>query len=176
MKLLNKYFSDDIWKPTPIEEWKYSGLELINKIEPHEYVIDVGCGYNMFKDKIPNLLGIDSVNDEANIKISIEEFSRLYRGDKFDVALCLGSINFGDKLVITKQISKIVSILKDTSRIYWRCNPNSRDHDNDMCAQINFFPWSEEWMIHFAKLFNYKINYMKYEPNKVRLYCEWKRT
>jgi hypothetical protein len=170
---LDTYFKGDIWEPTPIEEWKYSGLELINRIEPHEYVIDVGCGYNMFKNKIPNLLGIDPQNDEADIKISIEEFEP---DNKFDVALCLGSINFGDDHVITQQISKIVSILKDTSRIYWRCNPDSRDHDNSMCAEIPFFPWSEEWMEHFAKLFNYEINFMKYEPNKVRLYCEWKRT
>jgi len=173
MKILEKYFGGTVWEPTPIEEWKYSGLEIINKIEPHEYVIDVGCGFNMFKNKIPNLLGIDPQNDEADIKISIEDFEP---DDKFDVALCLGSINFGDEEVITQQISKIVSILKDTSRIYWRCNPDSRDHDNSMCIEIPFFPWSEEWMIHFAKLFNYEINFMKPEPNKVRLYCEWKRT
>jgi hypothetical protein len=167
---LDNYFKGDIWKPTPIEEWKYSGLELINKIEPHEYVIDIGCGFNMFKNKIPNLLGIDPANDEADIKISIEEFEP---DAKFDVALCLGSINFGDESVITKQISKIVSILKATSRIYWRCNSGSHDHIGD--EDLNFFPWNEEWMRHFAKLFNYNIIVMEYEPNKLRLYSEWKR-
>ena len=184
LKQLIRYFygDGDLWKPDPIEEWKYSGLALIDKIEPHEYVIDVGCGFNFFKDKIPNLLGIDVANPAADIKASIEEFKVNEAGehrppdDKFDVALCLGSINFGDEHVIEQQISKVVSMLKDTSRIYWRCNPAVRDHGNYMCDEIPFFVWSEEWLVYFSELFNYEINFMNYEPNKIRLYCEWKRT
>jgi excinuclease ABC subunit A len=41
--------------------------QIVDKIKPHETVIDVGCGYNLFKDKIPNLLGIDPANDAADI-------------------------------------------------------------------------------------------------------------
>ena len=118
-KKLNKYFSK-VWEPSPIGEWEYSGIQIIDKIKPHETVIDVGCGYNLFKDKIKNLLGIDPANDEADIKISLEHF---LPDDKYDVALCLGSINFGDVNRITNQIAKVISILNDTSRIYWRCNP-----------------------------------------------------
>ena len=71
----------------------------------------------------------------------------------------------------------MVSILKDTSRIYWRCNPGHHDHDDDMCSQISFFPWDEEWMEHFADMFNFKINFMTYEHNnnRQRLYSEWIR-
>jgi len=172
---LNEYFNGNIWEPSPIDEWEYSGIQLVDKIKPHEYVIDIGCGFNMFKDKIPNLLGIDPVNDAADIKISLEHF---LPDDKFDVALCLGSINFGDVTKITNQISKVINILKDTSKIYWRCNPGYHDHDDyDKCSQISFFPWNEEWMEHFADMFNYKIKFMKYETHKThnrqRLYSEW---
>ena len=121
------YYFENVWEPSPIDEWEYSGIQIIDKIKPRETVIDVGCGYNLFKDKIPNLLGIDPENDEADIKISLEHF---LPDDKYDVALCLGSINFGDVNRITNQIAKVISILKDTSRIYWRCNPGHHDHDN----------------------------------------------
>ena len=168
------YYFENVWEPSPIDEWEYSGIQIVDKIKPHETVIDVGCGYNLFKDKIPNLLGIDPANDAADIKISLEHF---LPDDKFDVALCLGSIHFGDINRITNQIAKVVSILNNTSRIYWRCNPGHHDHDDDMCSQISFFPWNEEWMEHFADMFNYKINFMKYENHKTlnrhRLYSEW---
>ena len=170
---LNEYFNK-VWELSPIDEWEYSGLSLLRKIAPHKTVIDVGCGDNLFKDKIPNLLGTDPANDAADIKINIEEFEP---DNKYDVALCLGSINFGNEKKITNQISKVISILNDTSRIYWRCNPGHHDHDNQECSQISFFPWNEEWMEYFADMFNYKINFMTYENhktlNKQRLYSEW---
>jgi len=173
---LNEYFGKNIWEPSVLENWEYSGIQLVDKVKPHEYVIDVGCGFNVFKDKIPNLLGIDPANNAADIKISIEEFEP---DDKFDVAFCLGSIHFGDELKITKQISKVVSILKDTSRIYWRCNPGYHDHDDELCSTISFFPWTKTKMEFFANMFNYQIEFMTFEKakhtNRIRLYSEWIR-
>ena len=172
---LNYYFSN-VWEPSPIDDWEYSGLSLLKKIAPHETVIDVGCGYNLFRDKIPNLVGIDPANDAADIKISLEHF---LPDDKFDVALCLGSIHFGDVTKVTNQIVKVVSILKDTSRIYWRCNPGYHDHDDELCSTINYFPWTKTKMEFFADMFNYQIEFMTFEKakhtNRIRLYSEWKR-
>ena len=58
-------------------------------------------------------------------------------------------------------------------------NDQHHDHDDDMCSQISFFPWNEEWMEHFADMFNYKINFMKNETHTTldrhRLYSEWIR-
>ena len=51
---LNEYFNK-VWEPSPVDEWEYSGLSLLRKIAPHETVIDVGCGDNLFKDKIISL-------------------------------------------------------------------------------------------------------------------------
>ena len=63
------YYFENVWEPSPLDDWEYSGIQIVDKIKPHETVIDVGCGYNLFKDKIPNLLGIDPANDAADIKI-----------------------------------------------------------------------------------------------------------
>ena len=49
-------------------------------------VLDVGCGYNEFKGKIDNLIGIDPYNVLADHEVGTLE----YRTDqKFDVILCL---------------------------------------------------------------------------------------
>ena len=175
-KELNKYFSD-VWKPSSLDTWEYSGIRLLDKIAWYESVIDVGCGYNLFKGKIHNLTGIDPANDAADIKAGIEHVTHFFPEQKFDVAICFGSINFGNEKKITNQISKMVSILNDTSRIYWRCNPGYHDHGNNMCSSIQFFPWNENYMYRFSDMFGYKINFMVNENhktlNKQRLYSEW---
>ena len=166
----NNYFST-IWEPN-FDEYTYSGWELLNKITRDEYVLDVGCGYNFFKPYLLYLVGIDSANKKADHIISIEDFET---NVKFDVALCLGSINFGSYQTVYNQIDKIVSLLKPKSRIYWRCNPGNYDHDNDQCKELDFFPWSYEYHEHFATNFGYNVHKICLEPYNGRIYAEWIR-
>ena len=56
-------FFGEIWKPHT-ETYNYTGWALVDevmKLNP-KAVLDVGCGYNQFKDRIPNLIGIDPYN------------------------------------------------------------------------------------------------------------------
>ena len=56
--VLSNYFGS-IWQPQT-KKFKYSGLKLIeeiNSLHPKN-VLDLGCGYNEFKGKIHNLLGL----------------------------------------------------------------------------------------------------------------------
>ena len=59
---------------------------------------------------------------------------------KFDVAFCLGSINFGNESNILNQIECVINCLNPQARIYWRCNPGLHDHGNEECETIEFFP------------------------------------
>lgn len=173
---LNEYFGTE-WRGN-LELLKWSGPALIHRIHPGEAVIDVGCGQNYFKGKIPNLLGIDPAFDQADVKQSIEDFET---AERFDVAFCLGSINFGDETDIENQLSKINSLLKKKARIYWRCNPGRQDHKTEGCKQIEFFPWSEEYLCHFAMMFGFRVTEMCWDTNAGaenphnRLYAEWTR-
>src|SRR6056300_581168 len=66
--VLEKYFSN-VWQPQT-KKFKHSGLKVIdevNALKPRA-VLDIGCGYNEFKGKIPNLVGIDPYNDNADQK------------------------------------------------------------------------------------------------------------
>jgi hypothetical protein len=166
---LNNYFATK-WK-SKLDQYQYSGWALVDKIQSNELVLEVGCGFNEFKSRIINLTGIDPANDRADVKVSIEEYSP---SNKFDVAFCLGSINFGDKLTIMNQIACVVNCLKSTARIYWRCNPGLADHGNEACKDIEFYPWSIDEHVKLSELFGFKLVTSCWDGD--RIYAEWSRS
>jgi hypothetical protein len=168
--LLNNYFNQH-WRGH-LNLYQYSGLNLSKKIKPEEWVLDVGCGINPFKPLVKNLVGIDPAFPQADHQITIEDFNTEQR---FDVAFCLGSINFGDSNNIKKQIKCVVNLLKPVSRIYWRVNPGLKDHGNKECQSIDFFPWSVQLLSDYAQEFKFKAIDIKQDLNN-RLYCEWSRS
>jgi len=166
---LNNYFST-VWRSN-LKQYKYSGFALVNKINPGELVLDVGCGYNEFKNLIPDLIGIDPANEKADFQTSIEHFRK---DIKFDVAFCLGSINFGGGANIISQINSVVHCLKPRARIYWRCNPGLHDHGNEACKDIDFYPWTIEKHAELADLFGFRLAVARWDTAN-RIYAEWSR-
>lgn len=166
---LDKYFST-VWHSN-LDQYQYSGWKLISKIHKDETVLDVGCGYNEFKQHIKNLIGIDPANENADVMLSIENFRK---DIKFDVAFCLGSINFGNEEIILNQIDCVVQCLKPQARIYWRCNPGLKDHGNQECEKIDFFPWSFEKHLDYSKKFGFTCQTLAWDSNN-RIYSEWTR-
>ena len=159
---LNAYFSK-IWQPD-MKKWKYSGLKLVdevNALNPRS-VLDVGCGYNEFKGKIKNLTGIDPYNDLADHKISIMDFRY---NKKFDVILCLGSVNFGSQDKITAEIAKTVHLLEEGGTIFFRVNPGV-SHDTKESRWIEFFAWNVPFIIELAEKFNLKVLDIRDDANQ----------
>ena len=159
---LNAYFSK-IWQPD-MKKWKYSGLKLIdeiNALNPRS-VLDVGCGYNEFKGKIQNLTGIDPYNDQADYKISIMDFRS---NEKFDVILCLGSVNFGSQDKITAEIAKTVMLLEQGGTMFFRVNPGV-SHDRPEARWIEFFAWNVPFIIDLAEKFKLKILDIRDDANQ----------
>ena len=170
---LNNYFST-VWRSN-LDQYKYSGWALVDKIRPGESVIDVGCGFNEFSRVVPNLIGVDPANSNADVKLPIEYFAADNDNrSKFDVAFCLGSINFGGGANIITQIKCVTDLLKPKARIYWRCNPGIADHGNQECNDIEFYPWTIEKHVEFADLFKFKLVTARWDTNN-RIYAEWHR-
>ena len=67
---MESYFNGK-WSDSSLDVYPYSGWSLVEKINAMnpDRVLDVGCGFNRFKDKINNLKGIDPYNDAADVKI-----------------------------------------------------------------------------------------------------------
>ena len=168
---LNLYFNQ-FWNPGS-GRIVTSHDVIATKLDQDENILDVGCGTNPLKHRFPNLIGIDPAFDQADIKCTIEDY---VPDHLFDVALCLGSINFGTIDIIENQIAKVVSCLKPKSRIYWRLNPGRQDHDHPMCKNIIFFPWTLELLNDFALKYSYvQIGQIESHAIRPRLYAEWVR-
>ena len=152
-------------------KWQYSGYSLLDKISPDESVIDIGCGRNLFKTHLPKLIGVDPATDEADYKMPILEFET---DQQFDVALCLGSVQFGDIDNIRAHLHKINSLLTPTGRIYWRCNEKP-------WLPEWFFRWSFDLHQELADEFGYDLRECKWDYytvddfNGYRIYAEWVR-
>ena len=159
---LHKYFSK-YWE-NDIKKWKYSGLALIdevNSLKPRA-VLDVGCGYNEFKGKINNLIGIDPYNNKADHEVGTLE----YRTDqKFDVIMCLGSINFGSRDKILAEIGRCVDLLEDRGTMFFRVNPGVQ-HDKSEAKWIEFYAWNVPFIIELSEMFNLKILDIRDDSNQ----------
>jgi cyclopropane fatty-acyl-phospholipid synthase-like methyltransferase len=175
--LLNNYFANS-WKSG--NGWSITNTSNIaSKINIDESVLDIGCGYNPFKEYLGDrLYAFDPAINCGDELCSLENFNNA--GTQWDVVLCMGSINFGTEEHIKAQIEKVVSLVKNGGRIYWRQNPGQADHDNEECKLVPFFSWSEEHNYSFASQFGckvseFKIDYHKTKNTKIRLYAEWQK-
>lgn len=166
--MLDHYF-ENVWRPN-LEQYKYSGWSILDQIKASDSVLDIGCGYNLLKPSLGNrLVGIDPYNNNADIRISIEDFKD---DRKFDVILCLGSINFGDETTILNQIKCMTSFCHAGTKVLWRQNPGRKDHNNEECQRIDFFDWSFEKNIKYAEEFGFRIKLLAWD-NGNRIYAEW---
>ena len=164
IKYSNRFFGE-IWKPNT-EKYTYTGWQLveeITKLNPKK-VLDVGCGYNQFKDRIPNLVGIDPYNNCADYQVDILEFSAV--AESFDVIIALGSINFNSKEDIEYRIANCVKLLSQNGKMFFRVNPGIQHVKG---SWVDVFPWSFEIAHEFAKKFNLRLETFK-KDNNSRLY------
>ena len=118
--ILDRYFRE-VWQPET-KKFKYSGLKVIdevNALNPKK-VIDIGCGYNEFKGKINNLIGLDPYNKNADINAKTLDY---VTDEKYDVVLALGSINFGSTDKVFSELEKVVSLTADGGKLFFRVNP-----------------------------------------------------
>lgn len=160
--VLKNYFSK-VWQPET-KKFKYSGLAIIDEVNAMspDNVIDIGCGYNEFKGKIKNLIGIDPYNDRADIDIHTLD----YKPDiQFDVAICLGSINFGSSDKILAELENVVNMVKSGGMLYFRVNPGIQ-HDKPEAKWINFYDWDPVFISNAAQHLNCDVLTLRQDDNK----------
>ena len=165
-----KYFRDN-WKPD-YDKFTYSGWKLLEKFLPTDTILDIGCGYNLFKEHLGDqVYGIDPANDCADEVVSWEDFTPK---KDFNVYLCLGSLNFGTYEQVNSQVQKLAGTTHKGDRIYWRQNPGTADHPWKGVEQVNFFHWTEQHNIDFCAKYNYRLAELKQDSGD-RIYAEWQK-
>ena len=160
---MESYFNGK-WQDQNFANLTYSGYQLVdyvNSLEPRS-VLDIGCGYNRFKNKIHKLIGVDPYNKAADIPLPLEKICTTM---KYDVVLALGSINFGDESVIDNQM-EIIDKIFDREAIF-RVNPGI-PHDWADVADIqgiHWYPWTKDKIYAIAD--HYKYNVKRFEEEHV---------
>ena len=74
MKEITDYFNGTQWMQTELDE------DVVNAVKEAYSIIDVGCGYNQYKQFNPNkLIGIDIANPKADWNGDILEYKTYQR-------------------------------------------------------------------------------------------------
>ncbi|RSZ58874.1 class I SAM-dependent methyltransferase [Massilia atriviolacea] len=151
-KELLRFFNARTWQAS-IERFPLSGYALVDRVNAlrPRFVVDVGCGFNPFKGKIPNLIGIDIANDGADLQCDLHDAP--FADAAIDVCLALGSINFGDRAAILAALRKVHAWLKPGGSLFMRANPGE-----PIGAAITVFPWDEESVAQFASELGFAVN------------------
>ena len=167
--VMETYFSS-VWQPKT-KKYKYSGLAIVdevNALKPRS-VVDLGCGYNEFKGKIDNLVGVDAFNDKADLQCTITDYQPK---EKHDIAICLGSVNFGSADSIFFELAHIVSnVVNPGGLIFFRGNPGKM-HEAPEARWIDFFEWTPEFIVNSARVLG--CTPVICTPDDDRLYFVWK--
>lgn len=174
---IKKIFNDKPKRIKGWQKWPDCSDEMIAEINSYkpELVLDLGCGTNIFKGHIDNIVGVDILdNNQQDINAPIEDLP--FEDNSVDIALAFGSINFGDDNLIDKQLQETIRVCKPNARIYFRG------------IQNNTAPWYE-WTIQkvLEKTIKHNLNYIevprliyrrqqsRYLPDRSmsRIFCVW---
>jgi hypothetical protein len=159
------WFFGEVWKPRT-ENYYWTGWRIadeINKLRPKN-VLDVGCGYNPFKGRIPNLIGIDPYNNCADYMVDILNYD--VEPQSHDHIIALGSINFNSRNDIEIRFAKCIELLEPGGHLWMRANPG---HDHATGPWVELFPWSFSVAHDLARQFNIRLESLKQDQDRLFL-------
>lgn len=143
----SRFWGGGVWQPRT-DVYQYSGWNIVDEINKRDpkAVLDVGCGYNQFKPRIQNLVGIDKFNNSADYMVDILEYN--VEPETYDAVIVFGSINFGNYEDVSARFAKVFELTSPGGRIYVRANPGY-SHKNG--PWIDIYDWDFESAHRIAK-------------------------
>lgn len=155
-RYLRRFFGE-IWKPRT-GDYQWTGWAIVDEITKHKprNVLDVGCGYNQFKERIPNLIGIDPNNDCADYMVDILDYR--VPGEQFDAIIALGSINFNSREDVEQRFAHCVDLLAPGGRFYLRANPGQQWPNGPW---VDIFAWDFAFVKELEKRYNLRLETFK---------------
>jgi hypothetical protein len=163
-------FFGEVWMPRT-DDYVYTGWNLAEEITKQDpkNVLDVGCGYHPFRGRIPNIIGIDPYNSQADYQVDILEYR--VKPESHDHIIALGSINFNSRADIEARFGHCVDLLMPGGKFYLRANPGITHKTG---PYVDIFPWSFEVVHEFAEQFDLRLLTFK-RDNCDRLYFAYEK-
>ena len=164
MKEILNYFNGTVWQQTELDK------DVIKAVEnAPAKIIDVGCGYNQYKQFNPDkLTGIDVANANADWIGDILN----YKTDQiFQLAICFGCLHFYNFEWVKIRFEKVLTLLSPHAIIMMKVNPNINDKQ-----PLTFFKyWTWPLVEHFAEVYKLKIEDRKEwkNPNNGSKRLKW---
>ena len=148
--LLKEFFGKS-WHQTEVDD------HVVERLKGARNVIDVGCGFNPYKKFHDNLVGIDIVNEQADVNCEILDFPN---DTKFDLAICYGILHFNDYDWIRERLEWVVNNTTDDAQILIKVNPSSKEDQAEELRSsdvIWFNRWNHGLAQHFAEIYNLEV-------------------
>lgn len=188
MERLKTHFAQ--WKDF-LHCYQYSGYAIPERVRTlvpgASLVLDVGCGFNRFKRDIPNLIGCDIVNPNADLVMDLMRLP--FREGSVDCILALGSVNFFSREYVLQQTRFLHALLKPGGYALFRGNPG--EYGIVAKEQVVLFPWSPQEIEAIAAQVGFEVraiekDYIDYEgvperyrpfqaPGSFRYYWEYQK-
>jgi hypothetical protein len=145
--------------------------------------VDIGCGSNRFKGKIPNIIGLDMFNDNADIVASIE--SNPFDINSIDGAIIFGSIQFLSKEYTLANFDISMSWIQPNSPILFKCRSkcnlefernikNDKSINRTKIVRDRNIEWTDEMLEHVIEKHNLEV-VKKFENQRHRHFLFIKR-
>lgn len=194
---------------TQIEhKWKIRGKNLISRIKalqetrPELTILDLGCGYNLYKQHLKNVTGVDPYIESADYVCRIQDFDP---PQKYDVIICFGPMNWYTFDEQVRNMKKIKESLADDGVCFWShvhnyykiyqpdakrahvwiagdlesAYKNNAFYFFDQIWKYNqYFNWTEDALTKIAHMTGLQCGEMQYDdcgcyrPPMWRLFCE----
>ena len=145
--IMPKRYNPATWWGDDFQE--NAGLEAmyqrINALDP-KLVIDVGCGRNKHRQRIPNLIGFDaSPFPEVDRHCTILEAE--FEINSADAVLCLGSVQFISREYIIENMDRVFSWVKPGGLIEMRVllsDDSALEYIATFDKRSAKYPWNDE--------------------------------
>jgi SAM-dependent methyltransferase len=165
-----RVWGGEMWKPRT-EVYRFTGwntVKDVNDLKPSA-VLDIGCGFNQFKAHIPNLIGIDRYNPNADYMVEIMDFK--WKPESFDAIIVFGSINFYSYEWVAERFKRVFELLAPGGTVFCRANPFNTGPDNEW---IDPYHWDFETAVRISEENNVKLETWK-QDNGDRFYFVYKK-
>lgn len=159
--------------------WPLSGRSLVDRIQPGESVLDVGCGTNPFRGLIPGIVGLDPAYADADLQL---EFLEYRAPQPYDVILALSVFNWGSNRDQHQHFLHMNRCLRPQGRVYLRLNPwcwGSRRRPTDQSLMWPYH-WTPSRVRNWSQHTGFALKDLRWDRNPVgdkwQIYAELEKT
>ena len=137
----------------------FPAAEIINAMNP-DLVLDLGCGFSLFKEHIQNLIGVDLLpyGDRVDLVMDCDDALRLFKDNSVDAIRCVGPFNFGTQEEQEELIGLCFAKLKPGGLVCGHARPGRLSDATGFNARgIIHYPWTRTAVHDFTSLFSWEL-------------------